>query len=139
MIRKYPVDQHLKNDCHLLCHLDKSQLLLMDNVAVLWFILVPDNNKIEWYELPENQQLKLNQTINLLSRFIKHEMHFDKVNIATIGNIVEQMHIHVVGRKKSDTYWPEVVWGKAKTAAYTVSEVGDIRQKIQLYFDVESG
>ena len=130
MNRKYPVDKQLENDCHSLCQLDHAQLLLMNNAAVLWFILVPDSDKTEWFELSEKQQFQLNHTINQLSRFVKQKMHFDKVNIAAIGNIVKQLHIHVIGRKESDDYWPGVVWGEDKIHSYTPEEVDNIRQKI---------
>ena len=86
-------------------------------------MIVPKTDVIEWYQLDDNLQLKINQLINQLSRFLKEMLNADKVNVSTIGNVVEQMHVHVVGRKKDDFCWPDVIWGKDKFLAYNAGEL----------------
>ena len=66
--------------------------------------------------------------INRVSELMKRHYLIDKINVATIGNVVSQMHIHIVGRRKDDAYWPDVVWGQAfehRHQAKFVQQLGD--------------
>ncbi|MDE5035678.1 HIT family protein, partial [Francisella tularensis] len=78
---------------------------------VPWFIVVPLTDRTEWYQLDDSQQYNINKIIKKLSDFIVKEYNADKLNVATIGNVVRQMHIHVVGRFESDPVWPAPVGG----------------------------
>ena len=125
---QHPLDPRLENDTHLLRQMGSCQLLLMDNSLVPWLILVPDTEETDFHELADNQQLEILGHINGLSRFLKLQMGAQKLNIATIGNIVNQMHIHIVGRHPEDYCWPGVVWGATGKTPYTEAEVEDIRR-----------
>jgi len=94
----FKLDSRLDNDCFTLGQLKTSRLLLLNNSLVPWFILVPETSATEIYELPHAQQLELLDEINLLSNHLKQNFAVDKLNVAAIGNIVNQMHIHIVGR-----------------------------------------
>ena len=120
----------LKEDCFILSEGPGSLLLLLDNSLVPWFILVPKTDKTEWYQLDGVQQDIIQQQINELSRFIQQEYQVDKLNVASIGNIVSQLHIHVVGRYKNDFCWPDVVWGAKEKRSYAPDEVGAISRRI---------
>ncbi len=124
------LDSRLASDCHQLGRVDNSLLLLMDNSLVPWLILVPMLDVTEFHELEHDVQLQLLEQINLLSAYLKHEFALDKINVAAIGNIVRQMHIHVVGRSEQDFCWPNVVWGAEGRKAYTEQEVGDISSSL---------
>ncbi|MBE9526741.1 MAG: HIT family protein [Proteobacteria bacterium] len=126
----FKLDSRLANDCIMVSESEQFCLLLMDNSLVSWFILVPKIDKTELYLLDEALQSQIFEKINLLSRILINDFKADKLNVASIGNIVEQLHIHVVGRYQSDPYWPGVVWGESKKKAYTAKEVKKI--KIQL-------
>lgn len=121
------LDQRLANDCERICELANSTLLLMNNALVDWFILVPLCEEIEFTSLPFPQQTAILQEVNLVARFIEHQFSPDKLNIATLGNVVSQLHIHVIGRKKEDPYWPVPVWGQPETRSYTESEIEAIQ------------
>ncbi len=95
---------------------------------------MPYTHHIEWYELDLNFQEKLNSQINVISKLLKHHCNVDKVNIATIGNVVSQMHLHVVGRKKTDPFWPDVVWGKKEFQEYTEDQLSYILALIKESF-----
>lgn len=127
----FVLDSRLKNDCHILGQLGSSLLLLMDNSLVPWFILVPKVEVTEFHELDRDTQLQVLDQINLISNHLKQEFSVDKVNVAAIGNIVRQLHIHVVGRSETDYCWPNVVWGAEARKACSEHEVEAIAASIQ--------
>ena len=128
--RKFKLHPQLAADCHLLGRMDCSRLLLMDNIAVPWLILVPEVEATEFHELiPDIQRRVLNE-INALSVFLKSHIGVDKINLGAIGNKVPQLHIHVVGRFESDVYWPGVVWGASPGPNYGVQTVEDFRRDL---------
>ena len=129
-VQTFKLDSRLANDCILLSESKQFCLLLMDNSLISWFILVPKTDKTELYLLDKELQSQIFEKINLLSKVLINDFKADKLNIASIGNIVEQLHIHVVGRYQSDPYWPGVVWGGSEKQVYSEEEVKNI--KIQL-------
>lgn len=102
------------------------------NAHFPWFILVPDTDETEFYKLAQQQQQLLLEQINKLSAFIEKHFSVDKLNVATIGNIVSQMHVHVVGRHKQDVCWPGVVWGCDQFKNYDEGEVEAIRDQLEI-------
>ena len=123
MPRSFDLDPRLAADCHRLGELGDAELLLMDNAHFPWLILVPHSSQSELYELDFGQQEALLTSINVLSDFIKQQFSSDKLNIATIGNIVSQLHIHIIGRRHDDPCWPGVVWGTSHRIPYIASDV----------------
>ncbi len=122
----FELDSRLANDCHILGKLDISLLLLMNNSLVPWFILVPKTTKTEMTDLAQTDQEALLKEINLVSNFVKTNFRISKLNIAAIGNIVSQLHVHIVGRNPSDYCWPNVVWGVDEKETYTDERVKEI-------------
>lgn len=122
----FKLDPRLKNGCQILGNLSISQLLLVNNALIPWFILVPQTTEIELTDLSPTDQAKLLEEINLLATFVKANFEISKLNIAAIGNIVSQLHIHVVGRDPSDYCWPNVVWGTSEREAYTDERIDEI-------------
>jgi diadenosine tetraphosphate (Ap4A) HIT family hydrolase len=97
----------------------------MNNAHYVWLILVPEvPSAIELIDLNENQQQQLLAEINQVSHILKNHFPCDKLNIAMIGNIVSQLHVHIVARRKDDISWPNPVWGGPKLA-YTDQEKAD--------------
>lgn len=126
----FKLDPRLDNDCFTLGRLKTSRLLLLNNSLVPWFILVPETSATELYQLPHEQQLVLLDEINIISNHIKQNFVVDKLNVAAIGNIVSQMHIHLVGRRADDFCWPGVVWGAKDKQAYQDHEVEAIKSQL---------
>lgn len=127
----FPLDPRLAADCIVLGEMPLSRLLLMNNSLIPWFILVPRRTAVELFELESEDQLALLEEINLLSRFMKDHFGSHKLNVAAIGNIVRQMHIHVVGRKTTDYCWPNVVWGTREKEPYTTVEVTALLESLE--------
>jgi len=119
----FVLDARLQADCHILGELDAGLLLLLNNALVPWFILVPRTEATELYQLDSELQQKVWQEIDVLSRFVQAEFKVQKMNVAAIGNIVRQLHIHVVGRRQDDYCWPGVVWGAEGKVDYDQEQV----------------
>ena len=115
----HPLDPRLQADCLALGTLHGNRLLLMDNALVPWFILVPDTTCTELYELGPRQQSEVFAAVNALSALLKNRFDSHKINVAAIGNVVAQLHVHVVGRRSDDFCWPGVVWGAQQRSPYT--------------------
>jgi diadenosine tetraphosphate (Ap4A) HIT family hydrolase len=131
-VPSFKLDSRLASDCHLLAELELSQLLLMNNALLPWFILVPRVSCNELYQLSTEQLTALFKEISLISIFIKNHNPVDKLNTAAIGNIVRQLHIHVIGRQTTDPWWPGTVWGTEQRRAYNQTELNQIRRKLSL-------
>lgn len=103
----------LAADCHVLGTWRDLRLLLHRDAHVRWFILVPETGATEWHELSAPLREQLLTASSMLGAMLKRDEGCDKVNIAAIGNMVPQFHFHVIGRWKTDPYWPGVVWGRS--------------------------
>ncbi len=125
-MENFTLDPRLDNDCITLGKFGTSTLLLFNNSLLPWFILVPPTTVDEVFKLSPQQQQALFDESNQLGQFISTTFNTDKINTAAIGNIVRQLHIHVVGRYVDDFCWPNVVWGNPEKQAYTNNEVQTI-------------
>jgi len=100
------------------CDLALSRLLAMNDANYPWLILVPRRvGASEIIDLGAEQSLLMDE-LALVSRALKNETRCDKLNVAAIGNMVPQLHIHVVARRKDDAAWPKPVWGAVPRLAY---------------------
>jgi diadenosine tetraphosphate (Ap4A) HIT family hydrolase len=130
-MENFTLDPRLAADCIALGEMRLSRLLVLNNSLVPWFILVPRRNAIELMELEREDQLLLLEEINLLSRFVKEHFGSDKLNVAAIGNIVTQMHVHVIGRKTTDYCWPNVVWGTKEKTPYSAEQIDTLSASVK--------
>jgi diadenosine tetraphosphate (Ap4A) HIT family hydrolase len=100
------------------CDLALSRLLAMNDANFPWLIVVPRRTGVsEIIDLGAEQSVLMGE-ISLVSRALKDETRCDKLNVAAIGNMVPQLHIHVVARRKDDAAWPKPVWGAVPRRAY---------------------
>lgn len=120
----------LEKDCYVLGRLTDQNLLLLNNALLPWLILVPETDVTELFELDQSEQHKLLDNINRLSAFLKQYYPVDKLNIAAIGNIVSQLHVHIIARSRTDFCWPDVVWGRPEKTAYTDEDVEEIKDNL---------
>jgi diadenosine tetraphosphate (Ap4A) HIT family hydrolase len=112
-VPEFAVHPRLLADCHQLGRLALCRVLLNRNATLPWFILVPEVGPeiIELHELDGARRQQLATELDLVARFTRARFDVAKLNIAAIGNIVQQLHVHVVGRHPGDPCWPGVVWG----------------------------
>lgn len=129
----FELDQRLANDTFEVCEYLDCKILVMNNATVPWFIIVPFTTKIEWYELDDSVQYNITKITNKLSKFLKKEYKVDKLNIATIGNVVKQMHIHIVGRFETDLAWPAPVWGNLEAKVYSEEQKVNLISRVSQF------
>lgn len=126
----FQLDERLQNDCFEIAQSETSILLLMNNAAVPWFILVPKVEANELHDLPHSTFNAVTQEIRLLGQFIRKQQPVEKINVAAIGNVVNQLHIHIIGRWRNDYCWPDVVWGREAPAKYKSADVVVIQSEV---------
>ena len=103
----------------------------MNDSRYPWLILVPRRTAIsEIHHLPVEDQKYLYSEIKQISEFLEEEFQPSKLNIGALGNIVTQLHVHIVARKFSDPAWPNPVWGHSPKIPYKKAEAKKIVERI---------
>jgi len=121
----------LEADSIFLLDLSLSQLRLINDCQFPWFILVPRRNGIsEIFQLTQTEQQQLWRESALLSEILMRHYGGDKLNLAAIGNLVPQLHLHHVVRFVDDPVWPAPIWGKLPMQAYTAADIAHIKQSL---------
>ena len=134
----FKLDKRLEQDTIFIKNLNLSKLLLMNNSNFPWFILVPmRENLIELIDLSKTDQQQLLSEISSLSRFIKKTDPKGKINIGTLGNIVNQLHIHIVIRNKNDLAWPNSIWGFDNHSPYSKEQSLKLLEEISNFLNEE--
>ncbi|WKZ33741.1 MAG: HIT family protein [Thermodesulfobacteriota bacterium] len=118
-MKPFNLHQKLLNDTFEITRLKLSLALLMNDSSFPWVILVPMREGVtELHDLPAVDRAVLMEEMAAASRAIEKLYRPDKINIGALGNIVPQLHIHVVGRKRDDRAWPGPVWGSGSPLPY---------------------
>ena len=122
----------LAHDTFALGHLEICQLLLMNDSNYPWFILVPRvENVQEIFELSDGEQHQVLKESSLLGKAVCEAFKADKLNIAALGNVCPQLHIHHIARYHNDPAWPAPVWGKVERKLYNTTEKAAVIEKLQ--------
>ena len=125
----FTLHPRLAGDCHPVGRFGLCHVLLHRNAGLPWFILVPEvaGDVTELYQLDDGDRRRLDAEIDALSRHLKRAHGAQKINVAAIGNLVPQLHVHVVGRHAGDPCWPGVVWGNLPPGpAWSAGQLDDI-------------
>ncbi len=131
MQNNFQINNVLERDSVFIKKLDLCQLRLINNKDFPWVILVPEIDNIsEITDLKSEQYNLLCSEIMIISRMMKAIFFPDKLNIATIGNIIRQMHIHIVARYQNDPLFPNTVWGN-QSSPYEEIECNRIVNQIK--------
>jgi diadenosine tetraphosphate (Ap4A) HIT family hydrolase len=128
----FALDSRLQQDTLPIGDFPLCRLLLSNDSNYPWFILVPRREDIsEIFQLDVADQLQLWQETTALAQTLKDSFDADKLNIAALGNVVSQLHMHVIVRKREDAAWPAPVWGKHPAMPYSAEQVAAIREQLQ--------
>lgn len=128
----YKLHAQLTADTIYLGRFELCDALLMNDCQYPWVILVPRRAAIsEIYELDQHDQLRLMQESRAVSEFMMRAFDGDKFNLAALGNLVPQLHIHHVVRRHGDAAWPNPVWGAAAPINYPTERLHATRQLLQ--------
>lgn len=124
----FKLHSQLEKDCLPIGDYPLCSLLLVNDANYPWFILVPRKAGIsETFQLSEADQLQLMKESNSLAALLAQHFEADKLNVAALGNMVPQLHIHHIVRYKNDAAWPKPVWGAVPAEPY--SDV-DLKQQL---------
>ena len=115
----------LQEDTAAVGDLPLSRLLVARDANYPWLLLVPRRPAVsEIIDLVDADQAQLFAEIAQASRALKAIAPCDKLNVAALGNVVPQLHVHVIARRTGDAAWPKPVWGAAPPKAYAPDELG---------------
>lgn len=121
---RFSLHPQLRRDFKVLGRTGSSWLLLRNNAALPWFLLVPETDCTEIFELSPTAREALRQQTDVLAVFVKQHFKADKINVAAIGNVVPQLHVHVIARRRDDCCWPQAAWGHVDVeASWSVAEL----------------
>ncbi|SFX49199.1 HIT family protein [Marinospirillum alkaliphilum] len=108
------------------------QLRLMNDQRFYWLLLIPRlADAIEVTDLNEQQYVQMWQEVRQLAEVIKPLTSADKLNVATLGNMVPQLHLHLIARFKSDAAWPGPIWGVGSAEHYTDADISQLKSALQ--------
>lgn len=132
----FTLDERLKQDTIEVMELEISKILLMNDKRFPWLILVPkvDRKKYEIIHLTEEERNALYNEIDKVSSFMEERFIPTSLNVGKLGNIVDQLHIHIIARFDIDDAWPGPCWGYEKRIPYEQKEINVIEEQIKDYF-----
>ncbi len=129
---QFTLHPQLATDTLVIVDLDLCKILLMNDHTYPWVVMVPKRLDLrEIHDLSPGDQHLLMDEITRVSRAMQRLFKADKMNVAALGNMVPQLHIHVIARFEHDPAWPGPVWGKTPTEAYPPNEQGVMIAKLK--------
>lgn len=133
VIRKgFELDRRLEADTEPLLWLGLCEMRLMNDRRWPWIILVPQRADIEeLHDLTPLDQAMLTFETNLVAQGLKQVTGCTKINVAALGNIVRQLHVHVVARSEGDPGWPGPVWGYGQREPYARAELHHFKDRLK--------
>ena len=128
----FKLHSQLEKDCFHVLDLSLCRLLLMNDANYPWFILVPMRESVtELHKLSKSDQAEFLAESSALSEAMEDVFKPDKMNIAALGNIVPQLHIHHIARYTTDPAWPAPVWGRVESKPYSQETANNIITQFQ--------
>lgn len=128
----FALDPRLAADTAFVADWGLSRVLLMNDARFPWLILVPRRaGLIEFDDLALDDQMRLLNEINRAMALLREIAPCDKLNIGALGNVVRQLHAHVVARRENDAAWPGTVWGSAAALRYAPAALDGFVQLIR--------
>ncbi len=133
----FQLHPQLEKDCITIGRFALCRLLLMNDKQFPWYILVPEIVGItEIFQLSGQQRALLAEESSLLAERLHALYNADKINVAAIGNMVPQLHLHHIVRYRSDKAWPAPVWGKYSAIPYSETELANTIGLISNHLDI---
>jgi diadenosine tetraphosphate (Ap4A) HIT family hydrolase len=124
----FTLHHRLAAGSHPLTIMSGCHILLKDNAVFPWLLIVPETDVEDLHQLTPERYEEVTAVIRKVSTFVSDYFQPEKLNVACIGNMVRQMHIHIVGRSASDPAWPGTVWASDAKSPWPQEQVDQIRQ-----------
>lgn len=132
MTKEISLDPRLAADSIAIGKLALCEVRLQDDARFPWLVLVPQRENVsELFELAEPDQAAAMEEIARVSAALRAVTQCLKINVGALGNIVRQLHIHVVARDEGDAAWPGPVWGAGTRVAYDDAAKADLIARLQ--------
>ena len=136
----FELHTQLAKDCAVVGDLGLGRVLLMNDSSYPWLILVPRRDAVEeLFQLSLSDQRQLVGEVSGVAEALAGHARADKMNVAALGNVVPQLHVHVIARRRTDAAWPRPVWGVQPAVPYddaaltqVVSELAALLQPLGL-------
>lgn len=123
----FTLNPRIEADTHYICDLEVCRVLLMNEQNYPWVMLVPmQADAVEITDLSTEDQHKVLDETTRVMDILKELTDCTKLNVANLGNVVSQLHIHVIARFETDNAWPAPVWGQAAPVAYDAGDAADM-------------
>jgi len=123
-MQNFELHPKLTADTFEVTRLPLCRVLLMNDATYPWLILVPQRPALrELFELDDEEQMQFMRESSQVARIMLAHFKAEKINIAALGNVVPQLHIHHIARYSNDPAWPAPVWGHAPAAPYTEEQL----------------
>ena len=108
----FAIDPRFDIDSLLLAYINRCQVRVIDDARFAWMMLIPEfPGTVEWFDLPPAEAATVFALACHVGAAMKTRFAADKINIGALGNVVPQLHIHIVARRIGDAAWPGPVWG----------------------------
>jgi diadenosine tetraphosphate (Ap4A) HIT family hydrolase len=132
----FKIDPELEKNSYLIAELELSKLFLKNDKENPWFVLVPQKtNAEELIDLNHEEQCMLMEEVTMVSNFLVNYYRPHKINVGSLGNIVRQLHIHVIARYGNDRAWPNAIWGTLPNHYFDDIELENIKSNFQEFQD----
>ena len=136
----FELHSQLQADCVVVGDFPLCRLLLLNDRQYPWFILVPRRDALrEVFELSVEDRAQFHLESDVLAQVLNDAFAADKMNIAALGNMVSQLHVHHIVRYRQDPAWPAPVWGKLPAVPYAENELADMLQRVRVALGNNAG
>ena len=127
----FRLDERLARDSELITKLGLCQLRIQNDKRWPWLVLVPERNDVsELFELTPLDQAMLSFETNQVASALKQLTGATKINVGALGNIVRQLHVHIIARTEGDPCWPGPIWGQGTPEPYSDNDRHDFMKKL---------
>ncbi len=128
---RFDLDQRLESDSVPLAELSLCDVRIMRDATFPWLLMIPRREGLsEIIDLAAEEQALLMKEIDLVARALKEATRCDKLNVASLGNQVRQLHVHVIARFEGDAAWPGPVWGAAAPQPWEAGALSALARKL---------
>ena len=131
-MKNFTVDPELEKNSYFITDLELSKVYIKNDKENPWFVLIPKKmHATELMDLTHEEQCILMEEITMVSDFLKNFYKPSKLNVGALGNMVRQLHIHVIARYENDRAWPQALWGTTPSQIFEEVELENIRSNFQ--------
>ncbi|KAB1089039.1 HIT family protein [Neorhizobium galegae] len=128
---EFELDARIARDSDLVTALDLCQLRIQNDSRWPWLVMVPQRSGMtEIFDLSPAEQVLLSVEVNRVAAALKTVTGATKINVGALGNIVRQLHVHVIARFEGDPNWPGPIWGFGQSVTYEEQQKQDFLNKL---------